>query len=183
MIRETFRRAALAVCLTLLQCPTVYAGIVDYVATPLGGNTWRYDYTITNETPSIGFDELTVYFGVNQFELLNTAAAPAGWDPLAVQPDTRIPADGFYDALSLGGLLAEGASVSGFSVSFVYLIAGSPGAQSFDMLNSADFSVVRSGTTTDASAPVPEPATLALMLLGLGAVASMTRRSLSRHAA
>lgn len=147
----------------LLPLSAVHAGTISYVATPLGANLWRYDYTVTNAIPSIAFDELTVYFDVGRFEMLAEPTAPAGWDPIVVQPDPGIPSSGFYDALNLGAPLGAGATVSGFSVSFAYLGVGSPGAQSFDLLDSATFSVVHSGTT----APIPEPASFAMILMGL----------------
>lgn len=171
------RRTALYIGAVLAPLSMAHAGVVDFTTTSLGGNLWRYDYTINNETPSIGFDELTVYFDVNDYELLSSPVAPDGWDPLIIQPDPGIPADGFYDVLKLDGLLGQGVSVSGFSVSFAYLVDGTPGAQSFDLLDSSDFSVVYAGTTTVLSA-VPEPASLALMLAGLVGIYG-TRRVLN----
>jgi hypothetical protein len=43
-----------------LPLSVAWAGVVvDYTAKSLGGNLWRYDYTIDNPTPSLGFDEVT----------------------------------------------------------------------------------------------------------------------------
>ena len=159
VIQRLVKRIGLGIGAMLLSLSTAHAGVVDYLATSLGGSLWRYDYTINNTTPSIGFDELTVYFDVATFRLLSNAIAPIDWDPLVVQPDAGLPTNGFFDALNLDGLLGDGASVSGFSVSFEYLGAGRPGAQAFDLLDSSNFIVVNSGTTErrDGSPAIPEP--------------------------
>lgn len=169
MIRKFTWPIAATIGAMLLPLSVAYAGVVDYAATSLGGNNWRYDYTVNNTTPSIGFDELTVYFDISKYELIWTPTAPAGWDPILVQPDAGIPADGFYDVLSFDGFVNSGASISGFSVSFAYLSTGTPGAQPFELLDSSAFSVVYSGITQPLGSlpPVPEPSSLFLMMLGL----------------
>lgn len=168
-----FDRVVLTLGAMLVPLSMAHAGLVDYATTPLGGNLWRYDYTINNTTPSTAFDELTVFFDVNSYELLSAPTAPAGWDPIVVQPDTGIPASGFFDVLSLGGFLADGQVLTGFSLTFAYLGPGTPGEQRFDLLNSADFSVTLSGTTTQPGAvPIPEPGTALLVLSGLATVLS-----------
>ena len=168
MFMALVRRAVLLVIATIVSVSAAHAGIVQYTATPLGGSNWRYDYTIINTTPSAGFDELTIYFDPSRYGALASGTAPSGWDPLIVQPDTGIPADGFFDVLNLAGLLADGETVSGFSVVFSYLVAGTPGAQSFDLYESSNFTLVGSGRTAPTQAThVPEPQTLALMLAAL----------------
>lgn len=175
MLRGIFWRLVLAAGAALLPFSAVHAAVIDYVVTPLGADNWRYDYTITNSSPSLGFDELTVYFDINKYDLLSSPVASAGWDPLLVQPDPGIPADGFYDVLKLSGLIAEGAKVSGFSVSFSYLVAGTPGSQPFDLLNSSSFTVMQSGGTVQMAA-VPEAATCAMFLTGLAILSATLRR-------
>jgi hypothetical protein len=170
-------RAALILGAAIVSLSTAHASVVDYGVTSLGGNLWRYDYTVNNPSPSLGFDEVTIYFDPTKYSLLGTPVAPAGWDPIVVQPDAGIPSDGFFDVLNLSGSLAAGDSFSGFSVSFTYLLTDTPSAQSFDLINSSDFSVVNSGSTTNpmGSTQIPEPASLALVLLGIGC-ARLTRR-------
>lgn len=177
MLRAVFLRALFVVATVGAMCSQARAGYVDFAATALGGNLWRYDYTINNTGPSIAFDELTVYFDSASYALLSGPSAASGWDAIAIQPDSGIPADGYYDALSLGGLVANGATISGFSVSFEFLGAGAPDVQRFEFLNSNDFSVVLSGSTSP-TAPVnqvPEPSSTALILLGLAGIASIRR--------
>ena len=153
------------------------ATVVEFDATSLGGNLWQYSYTITNTSPSLSFNELTVYFDYGRYSSLSLLAAPVGWDPIVIQPDTGIPADGYYDVLNLSGPLAPGESISGFSVSFSYLATGVPGAQPFDLIDASTFALVYAGTTSAATvAAVPEPETYAMMLLGLGILGVTARR-------
>ena len=175
MISRFLEQAVFAIGSTLMPLSMAHAVVVDYVATSLGGNAWRYDYTVTNTTPSIGFDELTVYFDVGKYGQLSAAIAPTGWDPIAVQPDPGIPASGFYDVLSLSGHIGDDATVSGLSVTFAYLAAGSPGAQPFELLDAAGFAVVYAGMTTPASA-VPEPERWLAMLFGVTFILASLRR-------
>ena len=172
------RRAVLLVIATVASVSAAHAGIVQYTTTSLGGSNWRYDYTITNTTPSSGFDELTIYFDPGRYGAIASGTAPSGWDPLIVQPDTGIPADGFFDVLNLGGPLADGETVSGFSVVFSYLLSGTPGAQSFELYDFNSFTLLDSGRTATAQTTnVPEPQTLLLMLAALGGLGFARRRA------
>lgn len=182
MIRGLLTRVGLTLGSVLVPLSMATAGVIDYTTTSLGGNLWRYDYTINNTTPSIGFDGFTVYFDVNSFELLTGATAPANWDLLVLEPDTTLPADGLYDALHLGGPVGDGVSLSGFSVSLTYLGAGTPGAQPFELYMSDPFAVVYTGETSELRDPgqLPEPTSLALVLLAIGGAAASRR---SRHSA
>ena len=94
MIQSILGRAIIFLGAALLSLPAAPTGIVDSTVTALGGSSWRYNYTINNPTPSLGFDEVTVYFDSTKYANLRAPIAPLGWDPLVVQPDTGIPADG-----------------------------------------------------------------------------------------
>ena len=153
---------------------------VDYTTTSLGGNLWRFDYTINNSTPNIDFDELSIYFDVDSFTLLDSLVAPAGWHVLALQPDAGIQADGVYDALNLGGFVASGASLSGFSVVVTYRGTGVPEAPTFELIDSTQFSVVWSGSTSPVpGGAIPEPSTALLVLLPLWAIRQRVARGFS----
>lgn len=168
MLRGLLIRAGLTIGSMLLPLSMACAGVVDYSATALGGNLWRYDYTINN-TPGIVFDEMSIYFDVNRYELLTSPVAPAGWDPLVMQPEPVIPADGVFDVLNLNGYVANGETVPGFSVTFAYLGLGDPGVQSFDLLDSSEFIVTYSGRTSsgEPGGNVPEPGSAVLVVLAL----------------
>jgi hypothetical protein len=147
---------------------------VDYSASPLGGNLWRYDYFLTNDSTS-PINEFTIYFDQASFASLAILDSPLGWDSLVVQPDAALASDGFFDSFAQGAGLLSGTSLGGFSVSFAYLGGGSPGSQTFGVVDPFTFQVVSSGVTRIAS-PVPEPPQVLLTIAGLGALALATRR-------
>ena len=166
----------LAACLLFAAATVAHAGVVEFVATSLGGSLWRYAYSVK---PSVSFDELTIYFDPGNYELLGAPLAPTGWDPLVIQPDTGIPARGYFDALSLDGPVDSSVGTLSFSVEFSYLGTGSPASQAFEMIDSPSFRVIDSGTTSPA-AVVPEPSSTALLSLGL--VAMLAARANIRRA-
>lgn len=175
---KAFAIAGLLASALFLPVPPAQASGVTFAATLLGGNTWRYDYTVQNTSPSLTFDEISVYFDAGLYDALANPVAEGNWDPYVAQPDAGVWSEGFFDILNLDGYLAGGASTT-FSLTFDYLGTGTPGAQRFDFFDSADFSVQLTGNTVLQAEPpandVPEPASIALVLAGLGAV------GLARH--
>ena len=145
------------------------ATVITYTPSFLGGNQWQYDYTVASAAGDPTIDEFTIYFDPALYTNLATAATPSGWDPLVIQPDTSIPADGFFDELALVAGISPGDSLGGFAVSFDFLGTGAPGAQSYDIVDPNTFDTLSSGFTSTASSipTVPEPNTLALMGLAL----------------
>ena len=171
MHRGLFAKTIAALGVLLLALSSAQAATVSYTATLLSGNKWRYDYTLDNTVPAPTFDGFTVYFDPALFEHLTGAQVPLGWDPLVLQTDTVVPADGAFDALLKSGPLADGAVVTGFSVSFTYLGSDNPGSQRIELYDSGvlsgDFAVVQTGRTSSAQ-QVDEPASAALALLAMG---------------
>lgn len=155
---------ALCACLIFAFAGSVSATAVSYDATNISGNTWEYTYTVSNDTLAIDIEEFTIFFDYTAYENLTLPTAPAGWDPLAIQPDTTLPDEGFYDALALVSGIAVGGSLGGFTVRFDYLLSGTPGSQAFDIIDPYTFATLDNGQTVLAAVPVPA----AIWLFGSG---------------
>lgn len=170
----TFKQAAAAL-LSCLAVSSSFGAAISYTVTSLGGASWRYDYTVVNNTLGSPLSEFTVFFSPLLYANLSPVGSVAGWDPLTIQPDSGIPADGYYDAAATGSGLPVGATLAGFSVSFDFLGIGSPAAQSFDVVDPTTFAALESGQTVSGLAPPPRPgqapSPASLPLLGLGLAA------------
>jgi hypothetical protein len=175
------RFAAVGVLLASCYCHSALATVIEYDVQLVGGNTWRYDYEVTNDTLADPIEEFTIWFDWNLYGELLLPIAPLNWDPIAIQPDVNLPHDGFYDALVFGTGILPGATLGGFSVQITWLGAGKPGTQLFDVVNATDFSVLDSGltrlrVTTPPPTGVPEPGTLGLLGAALLLFPVMRRR-------
>ena len=163
-----------------------FATVITYQATQLSGTTWRYDYSVDNDTAAtslgVPIEEFTIFFGLDQYANLAALSTPEGWEGYVAQPDPLLPDDGFIDVLALSGGVLSGQGLGGFSIVFDWLLAGTPGAQRFDIIEPLSFTTLESGVTTLASpqASVPEPSSLALFgtaLLGFALVRRQRRGS------
>ena len=142
-----------------------YAFPISYQVHNLSGNVWEYTYTVANDaSSSFDIEEFTVFFDFTLYENLFAPTAPAGWDPIAIQPDPLLPDDGFYDALALTSGIAPGQSLNDFSVGFTWLGTGKPGDQRFDIVDPITFETLLTGQT---QVSVPEPGVLLLFCTGL----------------
>lgn len=154
------------------------AAVVQSVYTPLGGSSWRVDFTVHNDGAPITVGEFTIYFNESLYAGLSLAASPVTWDSLVIDSDPSIPAAGFLDAFAIdpNDALSAGEIQGGFAVNFTYLGQGSAGGLPFDVVDS-DFQVIFSGFTTvvTATTTVPEPAAPWLVALGVLAIGA-TRR-------
>lgn len=161
-MNKHFKSLLTAAFMSLSIVGSVHATSMLYTLESISGSDWRYLYTIENNTLIQNIDEFTLYFDRTRYTNLAVQSSPSGWDSLVVQPDNVIPADGYFDSLSLLEGIAPGSSLSGFSVLFTYLGTGTPGPQPFDIVD-ASFNVIDSGVST----PVPEPTTAWLFVGGL----------------
>ena len=142
-----------------------------YQADELGAGRWQYTYDVSNFSLPGPIEQFTIYFeyGDDVQPLYDDLAVetpdpPAGdWSEIVLQPEPVLSDDGLYDALALYTGIAQGQTVSGFKVSFVWRGTGEPGSQLYEIIDPQTFETIDSGQT------IPEPA--ALLLLGLGAMA------------
>jgi len=144
------------------------ATTIVYDLSNVAGNTWQYDFTITNDTLPGAIDEFTVFFDRNLFENLQAGSQPADWDPFVAQPDPSIPADGFFDVLALAGGIDPGTTLGGFQVLVDFLGTSTPGNPYFTIVDPNSFATIAEGVTrSSVAAQVPEPGTLALFAAAL----------------
>lgn len=168
-MNATSRRLAAAL-LIATAIPAAQAVDIVYTATPLGGSSWRYDYTVTNDDLQ-ALDEFSVFFDRANYSNLAVTASPASWSSIALQPTSTL--DGLFDSLALNNSLPLGGSIGGFSVSFTFLAQGLPGAQPFEIIDPFNGNTV---LQTGMTAAIPEPQALALLLAGIVPVAWWARR-------
>ena len=143
------------------------ATTITYDVNNIAGNRWEYVYTVNNDTLAGNILEFTVFFAASSYENLLADATPSDWNPLVIQPDTSLPADGFYDSLALVSGIAPNTSLSGFTVSFDFLGSGTPGNQPYDIVDPATFETIVSGNTRLNSSNVPEPGELPMLIIGV----------------
>lgn len=170
---RAFSLAAAAACFSL----SANAVIVQSELVSLGGNTYQYNYTITNDDIVSGFDELSVYFDAASYENLTVVASHADWDSAALPATIFLPYvnhPGVFDTIALAQPLGLGETISGFSVSFDWIGAGLPGVQNFDAIDLATYEVLQSGTTTVSAVPVP--AALPMLTTALAGLVALRQR-------
>jgi len=156
MLKMKFDLATAAVLAWIFASPAVNAQ-VSYTATDLNGSTWQYDYTITNSFVPTNVGEFTVFFTLGQYSNLSVETSPGTWSSIVAQPDPNLPADGFFDSQALNNGLAPGGTQSNFSVDFTWLGTGAPGPQTFDIVDTNDYSTLYAGTTTSGSSVAQAP--------------------------
>ena len=174
----TRRRSGLIAKAVLVALIPTSALAVVIRSTPLpavaGGNQWTFDYVVTHGFGDPVIAEFTIYFDRALYANLAVAASPPAWSSLVAQPDSAIPADGFFDSLVIGAGIDAGKSQSGFAVSFLFLGLGTPGNQRFEVIDPSTFEVLRSGSTVVSN--IPEPGRY--LLASVGMLLLLSRRKL-----
>lgn len=160
---------------------TASATLIEYDLTPTGGNNYRYEYTITNDG-SLGAGFALEWFAVlfdpalydeSSLAIVTTDPPASSWDELILGSGLLI--DAAYDVFALAGGIGDGDSVSGFAVEFSWIGTGTPSVQGYEIYDPNSFSLLETGLTRSTTL-VPEPGTLALLLLSAVAVTAMRRR-------
>jgi hypothetical protein len=158
-----------------------YATSVQYNLVALGGDDYRYVYSITNNGSlgsGVPIQLFDVDFDPTQYlesSLTITTPSPlsSNWDQIFLASSPGVSAA--YDALALAGGIADGATVAGFSVDFKWIGTGTPGVQPYEIYDPNTFALLEQGVT---ASPVPVPA--ALWLFGSGLVALLGTLSTSK---
>ena len=154
--------------LVLFAAQSAKAVTVEYNLAALGGNSFQYEYTVTNDG-SLGAGVAIEWFAVlfdpalydeTSLTIVTPEPLNTDWDQIILSSGLLIPAA--YDAFALTSSIAEGESVTGFSVIFDWLGAGLPGSQAFEIYDATTNDLIYEGMTV-----VPLPGAFILLLTSL----------------
>ena len=160
-----------------LTAPIARAAVITSAYTPLGGNSWLADFTVTNDGNPASFFGFTIDFP-NATNLV-LVASPSTWNSAVFQPDPSLPDDGFLDSfvINASNTLTAGQSIGGFEVSFAFTAGASPGALPFTFYDRNFTTLFAGNTTVTPISAIPEPPALFMAALGLALVGLRTVRT------
>jgi hypothetical protein len=174
------KRILIAVCVALgivaFSASEAQAIAIQFDTKNVTGDVWQYDYFITG----FSFDDsqaLLIDFDSYLYADLQDTPPPPNADWSTQTFPTSVPTPGVVGDLVPGSFVAvplvNGASLADpFTVTFTWLGTGTPGSQAFTVYD-ADFVPIVTGQTS----PVPEPATLGLMAIGIAVASGWSRSS------
>ena len=153
---------------------------IGYQLFPLGGNLYRYEYTVTNEGSlgagvavrlfDIQFDPAD--YGENSLAIVTPAPLSAQWQEFIFPSIPSLGVNASYNAYAPSSGVAVGDSVTGFAVEFEWLgNPAGPGSQFFEIYDPLKLTVLETGMTS-----IPLPGTLYLFGLGLVALTTVRHR-------
>ncbi len=164
-----------------LNSASVGATTITQQVTSLGGDQWRGEYSMTNDSLGTDLYAFRLYFEPQLYGPLSIFAMPP-WQFGAIETQPG-PGDLDYGRVLFQYLpgLAPGESLGGFALSFTWLLPfpGSTPSRPlfFEIYDPLTVSIVETGTTVNGVvAAIPEPETYALLLAGLGLLGFAARR-------
>lgn len=150
-----------------LLATNLFAERIEFQVTNIGQNEYRYTYFVSDF--EFGIDqELDIRFDPTLYDALSNGVAGSDFAVLLLQPNNPPGSFGDYSALAL---VDKPSLTVPFSVDFIFLGSGQPGAQPF-LINQFDangtfVSTLESGSTTPLEAAIPEPSGFLLTGAGL----------------
>ncbi len=125
---------------------------IEYELLSLGNQRYRYTYTLTNQPSSSGQTSVQLFdiffdkalYDTNSLTITTANHLQSVWNENILFSVTGVIP--IYDASSTTGL-ADGQSVSGFTVEFTWLGNGQPSSQPFEVYDLNNFALLQLGTT------------------------------------
>jgi len=172
--------AVLLICSATAEATVIQFAATNLPDTTAGQDLWRYDYTVSGRS-FLQDQFFDIYFDPLLYRTLAVLSTPGPqWEAIILlqpNPANIPPFDrGMFDAAAL----VNSPPLAGtFSVSFVFLGAGSPNSQPFDIfaMSGANAVLLESGVTTPAGSAIPEPASFLYIATGMGIAAIRFCRS------
>ena len=166
-IRRVMLRCVAALALgfsSAASAVTITYQVTDLPDVVAGEDLWKYSYTVSGSFGAFG--GFNILFTPTLYKSLENPppAVNGDWLVSTTEPDAGLPADGLYSATAL---VSNPSLADPFTVSFVWLGRGNPGAQPFEVFDDT-FAVLEIGQTQlPGPAQAPLPGTAALLCLGL----------------
>lgn len=171
VLRAVTLAAALGAASAAFALPTITFLPTDLVDITAGQDLWVFEYAISG--PLAEFESINLLFASTNFSpAITVSFSDLSLSTTVTAPISALGVDGQVLATAMVPLAST--AVAAMSVQFVWTGIGSPGAQSFEVLDD-QFNVLSTGTTTLAAA-VPEASTAAMLFAGMMLLAPVAYR-------